>query len=77
MASDLWPGVRLHVVTGKGGTGKTTVARLLSKLLVELDIRARDKFEDTTGEKLNRMGADEAAKLIDKATGGTLFIDEA
>src|SRR6476469_6159845 len=24
-ASD-WPGVRLHVVTGKGGTGKSTVA---------------------------------------------------
>ncbi|NHC15222.1 ArsA-related P-loop ATPase [Motilibacter deserti] len=25
-----WPGVRLHVVTGKGGTGKTTVAAALA-----------------------------------------------
>jgi anion-transporting ArsA/GET3 family ATPase len=28
-----WPGVRLHVVTGKGGTGKTTVAAALSLAL--------------------------------------------
>ena len=33
MASDLWPGVRLHVVTGKGGTGKTTVASALALAL--------------------------------------------
>jgi anion-transporting ArsA/GET3 family ATPase len=25
-AARLWPGVSLHVVSGKGGTGKTTVA---------------------------------------------------
>ena len=25
-----WPGVRLHIVTGKGGTGKTTVAAALA-----------------------------------------------
>ena len=31
-ASD-WPGVRLHVVTGKGGTGKTTVAGALALAL--------------------------------------------
>jgi anion-transporting ArsA/GET3 family ATPase len=28
-----WPGVRLHVVTGKGGTGKTTVAASLALAL--------------------------------------------
>jgi anion-transporting ArsA/GET3 family ATPase len=28
-----WPGVRLHVVTGKGGTGKTTVAAALALAL--------------------------------------------
>lgn len=33
MACDLWPGVRLHVVTGKGGTGKTTVASALALAL--------------------------------------------
>ena len=28
-----WEGVRLHVVTGKGGTGKTTVAAALALAL--------------------------------------------
>ena len=28
-----WPGIRLHVVTGKGGTGKTTVAGALALAL--------------------------------------------
>ncbi len=28
-----WDGVRLHVVTGKGGTGKTTVAGALALAL--------------------------------------------
>ncbi|MEI2827799.1 MAG: ArsA-related P-loop ATPase [Dermatophilaceae bacterium] len=28
-----WPGVRLHIVTGKGGTGKTTVAAALAMAL--------------------------------------------
>jgi anion-transporting ArsA/GET3 family ATPase len=32
-ASTDWPGVRLHVVTGKGGTGKTTVAAALALAL--------------------------------------------
>src|SRR6201985_3494589 len=30
-----WDGVRLHVVTGKGGTGKTTVAAALAMALAE------------------------------------------
>ena len=33
MSSRLFPGVRLHVVTGKGGTGKTTVAAALAMAL--------------------------------------------
>ncbi len=33
MSTELWPGVRLHVVTGKGGTGKTTVAGALALAL--------------------------------------------
>lgn len=31
-----WPGARLHVVTGKGGTGKTTVAAALALTLASL-----------------------------------------
>src|SRR5579859_3115322 len=32
-----WDGVRLHVVTGKGGTGKTTVAAALALALASHD----------------------------------------
>ncbi|HET8599001.1 MAG TPA: ArsA-related P-loop ATPase [Segeticoccus sp.] len=35
MSSGDWPDVRLHVVTGKGGTGKTTVAAALALALAE------------------------------------------
>ncbi|MDZ7578629.1 MAG: ArsA-related P-loop ATPase [Candidatus Nanopelagicales bacterium] len=35
MACELWPGVRLHIVSGKGGTGKTTVASALALALAE------------------------------------------
>lgn len=34
-----WPGVRLHVVSGKGGTGKTTVAAALALTLASLGRR--------------------------------------
>ena len=33
MSEALWPGVALHVVSGKGGTGKTTVAAALALAL--------------------------------------------
>jgi Mrp family chromosome partitioning ATPase len=33
MSALLWPGVALHVVSGKGGTGKTTVAAALAMAL--------------------------------------------
>ena len=33
MSDVLWPGVSLHVVSGKGGTGKTTVAAALAMAL--------------------------------------------
>ena len=34
--ADGFPGVRLHVVTGKGGTGKTTVAAALALSLIHI-----------------------------------------
>ena len=35
MPSSAWPGVALHVVTGKGGSGKTTVAAAMAMALAE------------------------------------------
>jgi anion-transporting ArsA/GET3 family ATPase len=36
-ASPDWPGVQLHIVTGKGGTGKSTVAAALALALASRD----------------------------------------
>jgi anion-transporting ArsA/GET3 family ATPase len=43
-----WPGVRLHVVTGKGGTGKTTVAGALALALAGRAPRRRTGTESPT-----------------------------
>ncbi|CAM9145812.1 unnamed protein product, partial [Ectocarpus fasciculatus] len=62
---------------GNPGTGKTTVGKLLGKMLFEVGVRSTDTFLETTGEKLSRMSADDVDTLIVSAVGGSLFIDEA
>ena len=65
------------VLTGNPGTGKTTVGKLLCRMLHDLGIRKLSAPIETTGEKLARMGANNADAEIKKAMGGALFIDEA
>jgi SpoVK/Ycf46/Vps4 family AAA+-type ATPase len=65
------------VLLGNPGTGKTTVAKLLGKVLHELGVRKKDTFHKTTAEELLRLGSDKFAALLHKTMGGTLFIDEA
>ena len=71
------PQANNFALLGNPGTGKTTVAKLLGRLLKELGVCSIDTFVETTGEKLARMGADKVAQEIDKAMGGVFFIDEA
>jgi SpoVK/Ycf46/Vps4 family AAA+-type ATPase len=65
------------LLMGNPGTGKTTVGKLLGRMLHDVGIRKTNKFIETSGEKLVRMGPTKAAQLIASAMDGVLFIDEA
>ncbi len=72
----------LHMIcTGNPGTGKTTVCRLLGSLLKEVGILSKGHVIEANRESLLGQFIGETEKrtksMIDKATGGILFIDEA
>ena len=62
---------------GNPGTGKTTVARLIGRILHAVGLRESEKFEEVTARKLMNDGLDKFHALLDKCLGGVLFIDEA
>jgi stage V sporulation protein K len=72
----------LHMLfKGNPGTGKTTVARKLAKLFYEMNVLSKGHFieaerADLVGEYIGHT-AQKTRDLVEKATGGVLFIDEA
>ena len=69
------------IITGNPGTGKTTVARIIGKMLFDTGILPRDTFIETdrsglVGEYIGQTEK-KTAEIIAQIRGGTLFIDEA
>lgn len=74
--------INLHsLFVGNPGTGKTTVARLLGKILYENNVIPTDKFKEVSRKDLvsDVIGgtAKNTQQALEDAKGGILFIDEA
>ncbi len=74
--------VSYHLVfTGRPGTGKTTVARLIARIYKDLGIISKEELVECSAKDLvaGYVGqtAIKTGEVIQKALGGVLFIDEA
>ncbi|WP_046469105.1 AAA family ATPase [Allosalinactinospora lopnorensis] len=75
------PPMRHFVFSGPPGTGKTSVARILGRVFAALGLLTRAEVveaqrADLVGEHLGATAV-KTNKLVDRALGGVLFVDEA
>ena len=70
-----------YLFVGRPGTGKTTVAKLMARCFMELNLLGDDTLVDKTGSDLTSqyVGGTKplTLKILDEAQGRVLFIDEA
>lgn len=62
---------------GSAGTGKTTVARIVTKILYDLGYIKNNQYIEISGDYLCAGDTSRASAIIEYAYGGVLFIDEA
>ena len=69
------------VLTGKPGTGKTTVARTFGKIFKALGVTSTDRVIEKVPDQILSQYVNESSKnmndAINEAMGGVLFLDEA
>lgn len=62
---------------GSAGTGKTTVARIVTKMMYDLGYIKENSYIEISGDYLCAGNTSRASAIIEYSYGGVLFIDEA
>ena len=62
---------------GSAGTGKTTVARIVTKILFDLGYIKKNQYVEISGDYLKAGNSARVDAIIEYSMGGVLFIDEA
>lgn len=69
------------IFSGSPGTGKTTIAEIVAEALFEIGAIPQNKFTEATSDEFVKgyvgQTGENTRKILDKALGGVLFIDEA
>ena len=62
---------------GSAGTGKTSVARIVTKIMYDLGYIKKNQYIEISGDYLCAGDTNRASAIIEYSYGGVLFIDEA